>query len=135
MDALSSEAVDRLLKDHNDCLRRLLLRHSGYEGSCEADSFVLAFHSPKDALLFAMEAQVGSSGLSRPTRGLACGLGGRGKGSWAGCSPWLCMPRHWLLACVGDGPADSLRNLRVCCVSICCCCVVDVAARRPRCST
>ncbi|GFR48855.1 hypothetical protein Agub_g10809 [Astrephomene gubernaculifera] len=55
--SLPAEVVDRLLKDHHDCLRRLLLRHSGYEGSCEADSFVLAFHSPKDALLFAMEAQ------------------------------------------------------------------------------
>eukprot|EP00198_Chlamydomonas_reinhardtii_P006519 XP_001695855.1 predicted protein [Chlamydomonas reinhardtii] len=73
VDALSSEAVDRLLKDHNDCLRRLLLRHSGYEGSCEADSFVLAFHSPKDALLFAMEAQAALLNVSWPDELLSLG--------------------------------------------------------------
>ncbi|KXZ55594.1 hypothetical protein GPECTOR_2g1144 [Gonium pectorale] len=55
--SLPPEALDRFLKEQADCLRRLLLRHSGYEGSSEADTFVLAFHSPKDALLFAMEAQ------------------------------------------------------------------------------
>lgn len=41
------------------CLRKLLLKHSGYESATEGDSFLLAFHCPEDALLFAMEAQVG----------------------------------------------------------------------------
>lgn len=29
-----------------------------YESATEGDSFLLAFHCPEDALLFAMEAQV-----------------------------------------------------------------------------
>lgn len=57
-DALPGEVLDRALKEYGDCLRRLLLRHSGYEGTFDGDSFVMAFHSPKDALLFAMEAQL-----------------------------------------------------------------------------
>ncbi|GLI68043.1 hypothetical protein VaNZ11_012366 [Volvox africanus] len=71
--ALQTEVVERMLKEHNDCLRRLLLRHSGYEGSSEGDSFVLAFHSPKDALLFAMEAQAELLKVAWPEEVLALG--------------------------------------------------------------
>ncbi len=46
------------------CLRKLLLKHSGYESATEGDSFLLAFHCPEDALLFAMEAQVGACVLA-----------------------------------------------------------------------
>ncbi|KAG2501553.1 hypothetical protein HYH03_000060 [Edaphochlamys debaryana] len=76
-ETLSAEVVDRLLKEHHDCLRRLLLRHSGYEGSCEGDSFVLAFHSPKDALLFAMETQAALLQCAWPDELLAIGSCGQ----------------------------------------------------------
>lgn len=56
---LVPEALDRMLRTHADVLRRLMKRHSGYESAVEAGgaTFVIAFHSPKDALLFGLEAQ------------------------------------------------------------------------------
>ncbi|MEW5301527.1 MAG: hypothetical protein WDW36_004384 [Sanguina aurantia] len=57
-ESLAAEVMDRAIKEHHDCMRRLLLKHSGYESATEGDSFIMAFHLPKDALLFAMDGQV-----------------------------------------------------------------------------
>ncbi|MEW5319088.1 MAG: hypothetical protein WDW38_010259 [Sanguina aurantia] len=54
---LAADVMDRAIKEHHDCMRRLLLKHSGYESATEGDSFIMAFHLPKDALLFAMDGQ------------------------------------------------------------------------------
>ncbi|KAG2493636.1 hypothetical protein HYH03_008153 [Edaphochlamys debaryana] len=45
------------LQEHHRCLRRVLVRHRGYESATEGDSFVLAFFCPQAALAFALEAQ------------------------------------------------------------------------------
>lgn len=55
---LPSHIMDEAIKEHHLTIRRLLLKHAGYESATEGDSFLLAFHCPEDALLFAMEAQV-----------------------------------------------------------------------------
>eukprot|EP00198_Chlamydomonas_reinhardtii_P014049 XP_001703386.1 predicted protein [Chlamydomonas reinhardtii] len=54
---LPAECMDAALKLHHRVIRQLLLQHSGYESATEGDSFILAFHRPLDALLFAAEAQ------------------------------------------------------------------------------
>eukprot|EP00198_Chlamydomonas_reinhardtii_P006617 XP_001695953.1 predicted protein [Chlamydomonas reinhardtii] len=61
-----------LLVTDIQCLRKLLLKHSGYESATEGDSFLLAFHSPEDALLFAMEAQVALLECGWPMELLDC---------------------------------------------------------------
>jgi hypothetical protein len=46
-----------VLQVHHTTLRSLLDKHNGYESATERDSFILAFHSPSDALAYAIEAQ------------------------------------------------------------------------------
>jgi class 3 adenylate cyclase len=65
------EVMDRAIKEHHDCLRRLLLKHSGYESAMEGDTCVFAFHSPKDALLFAMDSQLALLSIEWPGELLA----------------------------------------------------------------
>jgi len=57
--ALPAPVMEAALREYGEVVRKLLLRHSGYECAMEdgGATFTLAFHSPKDALLFAMEAQ------------------------------------------------------------------------------
>ncbi|KAG2434059.1 hypothetical protein HXX76_007787 [Chlamydomonas incerta] len=69
---LPSSVMDRAIKEHHTCLRKLLLKHSGYESATEGDSFLLAFHCPEDALLFAMEAQVALLECAWPMELLDC---------------------------------------------------------------
>ncbi|EFJ46911.1 hypothetical protein VOLCADRAFT_118024, partial [Volvox carteri f. nagariensis] len=45
------------LRLHHACLRKVLVRHRGYESATEGDSFILAFHKPETALAFAVETQ------------------------------------------------------------------------------
>lgn len=54
---LPADVMDRALRMHQAVLRSALRRHAGYESATEGDSFVLAFHSPRSALAFALEAQ------------------------------------------------------------------------------
>ncbi|GFR48852.1 hypothetical protein Agub_g10806, partial [Astrephomene gubernaculifera] len=69
---LPSSVMDRAIKEHHMCLRKLLLKHSGYESATEGDSFLLAFHCPEDALLFSMEAQVALLECAWPPELLDC---------------------------------------------------------------
>ncbi|GLI68045.1 hypothetical protein VaNZ11_012368 [Volvox africanus] len=69
---LPSNVMDRAIKEHHTCLRKLLLKHSGYESATEGDSFLLAFHCPEDALLFAMESQVALLECAWPIELLDC---------------------------------------------------------------
>ncbi len=39
-------------------MRALCLKHNGYEHNTEGDSFLLAFHTPRDAVLFSADLQV-----------------------------------------------------------------------------
>ncbi|KAG2501549.1 hypothetical protein HYH03_000056 [Edaphochlamys debaryana] len=71
-ETLPSAVMDRAIKEHHSCLRRLLLKHNGYESATEGDSFLLAFHCPEDALLFAMEAQVALLECAWPMELLDC---------------------------------------------------------------
>jgi hypothetical protein len=49
--------MEEVLRVHHTTLRSLLDKHNGYESATEGDSFILAFHSPSDALAYAIEAQ------------------------------------------------------------------------------
>ncbi|PNH00256.1 Adenylate cyclase, partial [Tetrabaena socialis] len=59
------------LRLHHSCIRRILVRHRGYESATEGDSFVLAFFGPDAALAFAMEAQQELLGQDWPAQLLA----------------------------------------------------------------
>lgn len=74
---LSAEVVERMLRTQADVLRRLMGRHSGYESAAEdgGGRFVVAFHSPKDALLFALEAQSALLAAEWPSEVLAHAAG------------------------------------------------------------
>ncbi|MEW5319087.1 MAG: hypothetical protein WDW38_010258 [Sanguina aurantia] len=69
---LPASVMDRAIKEHHQCMRKLLLKHSGYESATEGDSFILAFHCPEDALLFSMEGQVALMECNWPAMLLAC---------------------------------------------------------------
>ncbi|GFH24554.1 guanylate cyclase domain-containing protein, partial [Haematococcus lacustris] len=56
-EVLPSHVMDETLREHHACIRQVLLKHNGYESATEGDSFLLAFHCPEDALLFALECQ------------------------------------------------------------------------------
>ncbi|KAG2499152.1 hypothetical protein HYH03_002734 [Edaphochlamys debaryana] len=56
-ETFAAEHMDVALKVHHRIIRQLVLTYSGYESATEGDSFILAFHTPLDALLFAVEAQ------------------------------------------------------------------------------
>jgi class 3 adenylate cyclase len=49
--------MEEVLRVHHVTLRSLLDKHNGYESATEGDSFILAFHSPSDALAYSIEAQ------------------------------------------------------------------------------
>jgi class 3 adenylate cyclase len=56
-EVLPMALMEEVLRVHHATLRSLLDKHRGYESATEGDSFILAFHSPKDALEYAVEAQ------------------------------------------------------------------------------
>jgi hypothetical protein len=49
--------MNQAIKIHHATIRSLLPVHRGYESATEGDSFILAFHSPRDALAFCIQAQ------------------------------------------------------------------------------
>ncbi len=55
-ESLAQEVMDVALGLHHALARQLLAKHGGFESATEGDSFILAFHTPADALGF---AQVG----------------------------------------------------------------------------
>jgi class 3 adenylate cyclase len=54
---LSPQVMEKVLRVHHGTLQQLLEAHRGYESATEGDSFILAFHSPSDALAYAVAAQ------------------------------------------------------------------------------
>jgi class 3 adenylate cyclase len=54
---LSQDVMEAVLGVHHGTLQQLLEAHRGYESATEGDSFILAFHSPSDALAYAVAAQ------------------------------------------------------------------------------
>jgi class 3 adenylate cyclase len=56
-ECFSTAAMEAALALHHTMIRQLLVKHGGYESATEGDSFILAFHSAKDAVLFSMELQ------------------------------------------------------------------------------
>jgi class 3 adenylate cyclase len=50
--------MDAAVKEHQHVIRKTMQRHYGYESATEGDSFIIAFHTPRDALHFALEMQV-----------------------------------------------------------------------------
>jgi hypothetical protein len=51
--------MDAAVKKHHQIIRKQLQKHNGYESATEGDSFILAFHSPVDAVCFSLRVQVG----------------------------------------------------------------------------
>ncbi|KAL6760532.1 hypothetical protein V8C86DRAFT_1096930 [Haematococcus lacustris] len=49
--------MDCVMKCHHTTVRAVSLRNNGYEWSTEGDSFLIAFHTAVDALLFAVDLQ------------------------------------------------------------------------------
>ncbi|KAG1676736.1 hypothetical protein FOA52_005025 [Chlamydomonas sp. UWO 241] len=58
-ETLGSGVMECALATHNAVVRQALGKWSGYEQATEGDSFVLAFHTPSDALGFAIQLQTG----------------------------------------------------------------------------
>jgi hypothetical protein len=56
-EALPQDVMDAAIREHHAVIRRLLLRHGGYESATEGDSFILAFHTAHDAVLFSSQLQ------------------------------------------------------------------------------
>ncbi|GMH38948.1 hypothetical protein BSKO_06846 [Bryopsis sp. KO-2023] len=57
-ETLDADVMDRALHLHNECIRRVLRDNKGYESATEGDSFIMAFHSARDAITFCIEAQL-----------------------------------------------------------------------------
>jgi hypothetical protein len=53
----SQAVMDVVIKLHHHAIREQLLKHHGYESTTEGDSFILAFHTARDAALFSVDAQ------------------------------------------------------------------------------
>eukprot|EP00798_Chlamydomonas_sp_ICE-L_P017620 gene17620-23958_t len=54
---LPAAVMNEVLHTHHECIRQQLLHFGGYESATEGDSFIVAFHTPADALDFAISAQ------------------------------------------------------------------------------
>ncbi|KAG1664272.1 hypothetical protein FOA52_009774 [Chlamydomonas sp. UWO 241] len=58
-EALDAGTMTRAVATHHSVVRKWLAHFHGYEQATEGDSFLLAFHTPSDALGFAVELQAG----------------------------------------------------------------------------
>ncbi|GIL66409.1 hypothetical protein Vafri_19932 [Volvox africanus] len=54
---LPADTLARAVDIHHHCVRRLALKHGGYESATEGDSFILAFSSVRSAVAFALDLQ------------------------------------------------------------------------------
>ncbi|GFR42827.1 hypothetical protein Agub_g3784 [Astrephomene gubernaculifera] len=57
-ECLPAYVMDKSVRLHHACLRKLLRTFNGYESATEGDCFILAFHAPADAARFALTAQM-----------------------------------------------------------------------------
>ncbi|KAG2450151.1 hypothetical protein HYH02_000253 [Chlamydomonas schloesseri] len=67
-EALPPVEMDTAIDAHHACLRKLLLKHEGYESATEGDSFILGFWTPYHALAFTLEAQTALLDVAWPAR-------------------------------------------------------------------
>ncbi|KAG1668809.1 hypothetical protein FOA52_004903 [Chlamydomonas sp. UWO 241] len=56
-ETLAPGVMERAVETHNAVVRKALGKWSGYEQATEGDSFLLAFHTPCEALAFSMQLQ------------------------------------------------------------------------------
>ncbi|GFR48374.1 hypothetical protein Agub_g10264 [Astrephomene gubernaculifera] len=56
-ECLPADVVAKAVDIHHRCVRRLALRHGGYESATEGDSFILAFEDVRAAVAFALDLQ------------------------------------------------------------------------------
>ncbi len=56
-ESLPAAVMDRAVHLHHACLRSCAAACRAYESATEGDSFILAFHSPLEALTFCLSAQ------------------------------------------------------------------------------
>ncbi|KAG1669631.1 hypothetical protein FOA52_010791 [Chlamydomonas sp. UWO 241] len=56
-ETLGPDVMECAIATHNTVVRQTLAKWSGYEQATEGDSFLLAFHTPSDALGFALQLQ------------------------------------------------------------------------------
>lgn len=54
---LPTEVMDRAMRLHDECFRRNLTKHRGYESATEGDAFIMSFFHALDALRFCMDVQ------------------------------------------------------------------------------
>jgi class 3 adenylate cyclase len=54
---LPAEVMDSAIRIHHTIIRKAVRLHRGYESATEGDSFILAFHSAKNAVTFAVDVQ------------------------------------------------------------------------------
>eukprot|EP00798_Chlamydomonas_sp_ICE-L_P009225 gene9225-16370_t len=54
---LDATVMDSALTIHHTVIRETARKHRGYENGTEGDSFTIAFHTPRSAVLFAVECQ------------------------------------------------------------------------------
>ncbi|KAG1651095.1 hypothetical protein FOA52_009209, partial [Chlamydomonas sp. UWO 241] len=58
-ETLNAGSMSRAVATHHSVVRKALAHFHGYEQATEGDSFLLAFHTPSDALGFAVQLQTG----------------------------------------------------------------------------
>ncbi|EFJ42204.1 hypothetical protein VOLCADRAFT_97752 [Volvox carteri f. nagariensis] len=57
-ESIPAFSMDKAVRLHHACLRKLLRPFNGYESATEGDCFILAFHAPADAARYALAAQL-----------------------------------------------------------------------------
>ncbi|KAL6754416.1 hypothetical protein V8C86DRAFT_354545 [Haematococcus lacustris] len=65
-ETLSQDDMNAAVELHHSLVRKLLVQHHGYESATEGDAFILAFHTPSDALHWAQAFQQGLMHLAWP---------------------------------------------------------------------
>ncbi|KAJ9532991.1 hypothetical protein QJQ45_018077 [Haematococcus lacustris] len=65
-ETLSQDDMNAAVELHHSLVRKLLVQHHGYESATEGDAFILAFHTPSDALHWAQAFQQGLLHLAWP---------------------------------------------------------------------
>lgn len=53
----NSEVMQDAISVHDSALRKLMSTHHGYEVMTEGDAFIIAFHEPRDAIMYCLHTQ------------------------------------------------------------------------------
>ncbi|KAJ9533873.1 hypothetical protein QJQ45_026962 [Haematococcus lacustris] len=117
-ETLSQDNMNAAVELHHSLVRKLLVQHHGYESATEGDAFILAFHTPSDALRWAQAFQQGLLHLAWPEQLLQLDAGAP---VWAAPGAGLSkhmsamgQPMHESLAAyLLNSDSGILRGLRV----------------------